>query len=147
MGWTRIVAASSALVFLSLASPANLSADCVTVTPNLPRFFQDADVVFRGTLLSVEGRSFQALTFSVDSVWKGQVTRRFTVYQFPLIESYAFKSGTAYVLFATLLTPEERKLKGIHHDDEPIFEVQTCGGPPWQPNLSELNRLVRPRRP
>jgi hypothetical protein len=106
--------------------------------------FQYSDAVFRGTVLRVEGG---ALTFTVDKVWKGPVTRQFTVYQSVFVESYTFKPGNVHVLFAHLLTPEERKLRLFHHDDGPIFEIHTCGGPPWQPNPSELDRLARPWRP
>lgn len=143
---TRILVLAFALVWLFLVFRSEASAECIRVTPNLPQVFQGADVVFRGTLRNVEGTDAQALTFAVDNVWKGQVTRQFTVYQFPFVESYSFKPGIAYVMFAYLRKPDEG-LKGIHRYDDPIFEIHTCGGPPWQPNLTELNKLARPRRP
>jgi hypothetical protein len=147
----RILVIPSALVWVLLAFRSDASAECIRVTPDLPKFFQDADLVFRGTLLGAElrpkGSSMQALTFSVDNVWKGEVTRQFTVYQFLFVESYAFERGAAYVLFAHLLTPEERQRRRIPADADQIFEVETCGGPPWQPGFTELNNLARPRRP
>lgn len=146
MRQTRILVVPFVLVWL-LTCPSNALAECVGLNPNLPEDFQRADLVFSGTVLRAEGTLVQALTFTVDRVWKGQVTREFTVYQFLSVDSYPLQSGTAYVMFAHLLTAEKRKRNGILPDADPIFEIHTCGGPPWQPNIADLDKLAHPRRP
>ena len=69
------------------------------------------------------------MTFDVDRVWKGKVTRRMTLVVMPGLEVHTaafFKPGEAYVVFAIrsrVTTPPEIKEVPA---GSPVYEVSVC---------------------
>src|SRR5207237_8568650 len=95
-----------ATVLVSLLIPPVARAECVRVNVSVADGFRNSDLVFAGKLAKVEAATGdrEALTFSVDRVWKGPATKHVIVYHPVFIESYRFQSGAEYVLFASMLT-------------------------------------------
>jgi hypothetical protein len=140
--------AAALVMFVLLPSVAR--ADCVRIDTNLPLAFQSTDLIFSGRLSKVEATTGnpEALTFSVNLVWKGPVVSPIVVYHPLHTESYRFQSGIEYVIFAHLLTPDERLLSGVHVNAGAAFGIQTCGGLPWPASTAQrLDKIVRPKKP
>jgi hypothetical protein len=77
---------------LLLILPPVARAECVRVNVSVVEGFQNSDLVFAGKLSKVEATTGnrEALTFSVDRVWKGPATKHVVVYHPVFIESYRF---------------------------------------------------------
>src|SRR6185312_17340050 len=74
-----------------------------------------AAVAFSGTATGVATPTasewpITIVTFEVERVWKGSVTRRFAVYSFTrTAEGFTFAAGKKYVVFAHNATTQERE--------------------------------------
>ena len=110
-----------------------------------------ADVVFDGIVLDVQSvRAGEIVTLEVVQVWKGDVSKRFTIHNArPVsnIDSRAgvsgfmqFAKGQRYVVFAHRMTPDERALFGLA-DVRESFGTGVCrdgSQPVTSGDLSEL---------
>ena len=65
----------------------------------------------------------------------------------PSVESFIFRRGTRYLIFASLITEEDRKVTGI--PDTMAFGIpQSCGSEPWPLTLApQLDKITRPKKP
>jgi hypothetical protein len=72
------------VTFLAVAFPTSAGADCVLV--HVATVARSADAIFSGTVTDIDDLT---VTFEVDQVWKGSVTKRLTVYLVPSTERLA----------------------------------------------------------
>jgi hypothetical protein len=106
-------------------------ADCVALRANLPA--RTAALVFSGTTTDVATNDTSEwpsaiVTFDVDRVWKGRVTKQFAVYSFTrTVEPFIFKVGEKYLIFAHVLTDTERRDLNLPSTRQKIFVVGQCG--------------------
>jgi hypothetical protein len=71
--------------------------------------------VFSGTVTDIEesaGATTYVVTFDVQRVWKGTLTKRVSLYQSNTSEAIPFSAGVQYVIVGYRLRPEERDLSG-----------------------------------
>jgi hypothetical protein len=71
--------------------------------------------VFSGTVSDIEesaGARGHVVTFDVQRVWKGTITKRVSVYQLNTTEAIPFSAGVRYLIVAYRVPPEERELSG-----------------------------------
>ena len=133
-----------------LRVPVLAGTSCVQVTVDVPKSLRETDLVFAGILLKNEANI--RLTFQGEKVWKGPSKgRHIVVYALglPTLGSHYFKEGERYLMFAKVLSLEERKSHDVGPDESVAYGVpRGCGGPPWPLALSrELDRLAKPRKP
>ena len=112
-------------------------AECLDV--DIHTFARLAGVVFSGTVTTIESRGVskqltgdamrgEAITFAVDRVWKGSVSKQFVVYNIGYsIESMWFIGGTKYLVFAYPHSREERAALGLAVSGPPTFGIGSCG--------------------
>jgi hypothetical protein len=76
--------------------------NAVCVEPPFAQSLADPDIamIFHGTVREVQKTPVgEIVTFDVVRVWKGQVPRRITVYNYRYgVESLSFKRGTRYLI-------------------------------------------------
>ena len=71
--------------------------------------------VFSGTVSDIEesaGASAHVVTFDVQRVWKGTLTKRVSLYQLNTNEAIQFSAGVPYLVVAYRRVPDERELSG-----------------------------------
>jgi hypothetical protein len=71
--------------------------------------------VFSGTVSEIEegaGAVGHVVTFDVQRVWKGSVTKRVSLYQLNTSDAIEFSAGVAYLIAAYRLPPEQREVSG-----------------------------------
>jgi len=106
-------------------------AECVFLRANLPA--QSAALVFTGTTTNVAANNASEwpsaiITFDVDKVWKGPVTKQFALYSFTrTVEPFTFKVGEKYLVFSHALTDAERKDLNLGITERQVFVVGQCG--------------------
>jgi hypothetical protein len=125
------------------AFPRSASAECVLLSVRTVARY--ADAIFSGTATDI-GSS--AVTFDVDRVWKGPVTKPFTVYIIRSVESFEARLGVKYLVFALRASEDERR--GFGSSDRRVFVLRQCGlgTRPWDVvSNSELRELGRGRSP
>ena len=116
---------------MALLFPRLMFAECVSI--RLGTIAEDAAVVFSGTVTNVTANAAsewpsEIVTFDVDRVWKGVLTKQFVIYSFTRTpERFDFKIGTKYVTLAHVQTAEERNLFGLAASGPPTFGVGPCG--------------------
>jgi len=114
-----------------------------------------ADVVFDGTVVSVRDvLQGEAVTFDVRQVWKGNVTKQFSIYhvarrrttQMPDRWGLPFPQGQRYIVFAHCLTAWERGLFDVG-DVLESFGTDACrdGSQPVTPSVLNLLPGIQPR--
>ena len=81
--------------FIAVASSTLAHAECVQL--NVATVARYADAVFSGRITDADGST---ITFEVDRVWKGPVTKRFTVYRVNSVEAFQPAVGSEYLVFA-----------------------------------------------
>jgi hypothetical protein len=89
------------------------------------------DLVFSGTVLQVNRPADAALgvTFGVDRVWKGATSKRFVLYIWGLdSEMPRFDAGRRYLVAATHLDAQRRRLVGLADGVPLAFRPTGCGG-------------------
>jgi hypothetical protein len=142
---------SALLIALLLAAPSFAASECITPTPDVPKWFKAAEMVFTGTLVTIEAES---VTFRADRIWKGkprQTEILVYVVQPPYIGSYVFRKGERYLIFAHALSAEERIMVLLPPHEKGVGVVgidRPCGTTPWPLSLtSELDKIARGRKP
>lgn len=117
---------------VTLAFPCRAAAECI----GLPLAVRagNAAVVFSGTVTRMTpvdvpewARGLaQAVSFSVERIWKGDVGRQFDLYSFTRsTEHYALRIGGRYLVFAHAATKEERL--DLNLGDRAAFVIGQCG--------------------
>jgi len=125
------------------AFPQSANADCVRLSVRTVARY--ADAIFSGTATDV-GSS--AVTFDVDRVWKGPVTKPFTVYIIRSIDSFEPRLGVKYLVFALRASEDEQR--GFGSSDRRVFVLRPCGSGtrPWDAvSNNEVKELGRGRSP
>lgn len=123
---------------------------CIQISVDVPKSLRQADLVFAGILLKNEAEI--RLTFQGEKIWKGPSKgSHIVVYALglPSLDSHHFKEGEKYLMFAKVLSLEERESHGVGPDERVAYGVaRGCGSAPWPLALSkELDRLAKPRKP
>ena len=133
------------------AAPALGASECITITPDVPEWFKTSEIVFTGTLVTIEADSF---TFRADRIWKGKPSQpEIVVYVVkpPYIGSYVFRKGERYLIFAHTLSAEERIMVLLppHEKGTGVVGIdRPCGTTPWPLSLTrELDKIARGRKP
>jgi len=96
-------------------SPAVVTAECPLMTVSQGMALPTTVAVFSGTVSDVEesaGAAAHVVTFDVQRVWKGTLTKRVSLYQSNTSEAIPFSAGVPYLIVAYRLHPEERDLSG-----------------------------------
>jgi hypothetical protein len=125
------------------AFPQSASAECVLLSVRTVAKY--ADAIFSGTVTSIDS---DAVTFDVDRVWKGPVTKPFTVYIIRSIDSFEPRLGVKYLVSALRASEDERR--GFGSSDRRVFVLRQCGSGtrPWDAvSSSEVKELGRGRSP
>ena len=131
--------------------PTPVTTDCVYVTVDVAEAFEQADVVFSGTVIGIDDID-DRLHFRVDHVWKGAVGKEMWIWQLgiPYIGSYVFRPQPTmrYIIFARKLSPDERGVRTKPGESVAFGIPRFCGeGPRWSPEMvRELDRLVKRKR-
>jgi hypothetical protein len=103
------------VALISNLSPAVLSAECPLVPVSQAMALPTTVAVFSGTVSDIEesaGAAAYVVTFDVERVWKGTVTKRVSLYQRNTTEAIAFSAGVPYLIVAYRVPAEERELSG-----------------------------------
>src|SRR5688572_21402632 len=96
-------------------SPAVASAECAFVTISQAIASPTTVVVFSGTVSEIEesaGALAHVVTFDVQRVWKGTVTKRMSLSQVNTTDAIEFSAGVPYLIAAYRLPPEQREVSG-----------------------------------
>jgi hypothetical protein len=107
-----------AITFASLTHTA--SAECISLSTPITtdQAFQLASLVFRGRVIEIQDPIAPALTqvvtFDVDQVWKGPVTRRQVIHHARSVDNREFAIGDRSVIFAHELSGEQRERVGLN---------------------------------
>src|SRR5262249_17550301 len=122
-------------------------AECITINDSLRAVMPYADIVFSGTVTEVvdlSGELDRFITFDVDRVWKGPVTKRFSIHGFDLpLGRYTFDVGRTYLVFAHKpRTDEERTLLRVLPSERETFVVGICGGGTRSLNEATQSKLT-----
>ena len=107
-------------------------AECILVRPS--HAVQSAAVAFSGTAMNERGK----ITFEVDSVWKGPVTKQFFVILLSGVEQFEFTFGQKYLVFARIPTEPERRYLNLGIADRQVFVMGMCGD-----GTREMARVTR----
>ena len=116
------------VTFISNLSPAVVSAECPLLTVSQVMVLPTTVAVFSGTVSDIEesaGAVAHVVTFDVQRVWKGTLTRQVSLYQLNTIDAIPFSAGVPYVIVAVRLRPEERELSGTIQR-APALGVASC---------------------
>lgn len=138
------------LIVACLHAPVLARTTCIAVGVDVPKSLRETDLVFAGLLLKNEADI--RLTFQREKIWKGPSNgREVVVYELglPDANSYQFKEGEKYLIFANALSPEERELHGVVPEEAVAYGFRRgCDGAPWPLMLSrELDKLAKLRKP
>ena len=99
----RPLAVSFGIVVASLMTPLSARAECVMVTAKQVLENPGFELVFSGTVIAADSTGEQGyrVTFDVDRVWKGSVSKRFDLYVSPRVaETPTFELGRHSVAVA-----------------------------------------------
>ncbi len=113
---------------MSGLSSAVVSADCPPVTVSQGMALPTTVAVFSGIVSDIEesaGAVAHVVTFDVQRVWKGTLTRQVSLYQLNTVDAIPFSAGVPYVIVAYRLRPEERELSGTIQR-APALGVASC---------------------
>jgi hypothetical protein len=167
---------ATAICFAGMS--AGLRADCVVLGDPVLRAKQSAAFIFDGTVTRVEHVASDgaragvddypdnlmglmqpqdrylreyAATLKVHRVWKGNVSKEFTVYFVPNWDGPSFKKGRRQIVVAVRQTAEMRR-PPVHHNgldpEAPLRDawVEPCTGFVWD-NKDTLKQLGRSQNP
>jgi hypothetical protein len=104
------------------------SAQCALMTVSQGMALPTTVAVFSGTVTDIEesaGAAFHVVTFDVQRVWKGTLTKRVSLYQSNTSEAIPFSAGVTYLIAASRLHLEERNLSGTIRR-APTLGIVTC---------------------
>ena len=96
-------------------SPAVASAECPAMTVSQGMALPTTVAVFSGTVSDIEesaGAVAHVVTFDVQRVWKGTLTKQVSLYQLNTMDAIPFSAGVPYLIVAYRLPPEEREVSG-----------------------------------
>jgi hypothetical protein len=96
-------------------SPSAVSAECPLMTASQGMAMPTTVAVFSGTVIDIEesaGAATYLVTFDVQRVWKGTLTKRVSLYQSNTSDAIPFSAGVPYLIVAYRLRPEERDVSG-----------------------------------
>lgn len=96
-------------------APAAASAECAPVTTSQAMAAPTTVAVFSGTVSEIEesaGALAHVVTFDVQRVWKGTVTKRISLSQVNTTDAIEFSAGVPYLIAAYRLPPEQREVSG-----------------------------------
>jgi hypothetical protein len=138
-----------ALIVVCWDAPVLARATCIEISVDVPKSLRETDLVFSGLLL--KNQADVRLTFQGEKIWKGPSKgREIVVYELglPDAETYRFKEGENYLIFASVLSPEQREFSGVVPEETVAYGFRRgCGGAPWPLTLSkQLDKLVKPQR-
>ena len=108
-------------------------AECINFKITTREALESSDIVFSGTVIKLEDPNApgltQVLTFVVDRVWKGSVTREHVIYHSISVDSRVFETGQKLVVFASQLAPADRERVGLQREGTPAFAYRPfdCG--------------------
>jgi hypothetical protein len=129
------------------AFPRSASAECVLLSVRTVAKY--ADAIFSGTATDIGSSAVSsAVTFDVDRVWKGPVTKPFTVYIIRSLDSFEPRLGVKYLVFALRASKDDER--GFGPIDRRVFVLRQCGSGtrPWDlVSNSEVKELGRGRSP
>jgi hypothetical protein len=138
-------------IIVAVVSMSSLArAECIAVRFDVPASLRASDLVFAGTLVKTENQG-DRLTFRVDRIWKGRSIRQDVVVYVlgrPWVESYLFSEKDEYLIFAHMLSAEERRSEYVNPDEPTAFGIaRSCGSPPPLTLSTELDKMAQSRRP
>jgi hypothetical protein len=140
---------SALLIALVLAAPSFAGTECIgySTDPSIP--FKQSDLVFAGTLVKDEYQD--RLTFRADRIWKGSPKQSNIVVYVPrggFVGAYAFRVGNRYLLFAHVLSKDERDAIAAPPEEKIAFGIpRPCGSPPPLTLTRQLDKIARGRKP
>lgn len=108
--------------------PCVASAQCALMTVSQGMALPTTVAVFSGTVTDIEesaGAAAHVVTFEVQRVWKGTLSKRVSLYQSNTSEAIPFSAGITYLIVASRLRLEERDLSGTLRR-APTLGVVTC---------------------
>jgi hypothetical protein len=122
-------------------------AECITIPVNVTSALKEADLVFVGT--AVTAGPYQ-LTIQPERVWKGNVKQTPVTIHIagpgPWADSYSFRAGERYLMFARVVPEAERTFSDT--DQTPYGIERPCGEAPWPLSLTrQLDRIAKGHRP
>ena len=110
-----------AIVMVAATFPRPANAECVLLDPLTVS--RQAAAVFSGTVTHID---FPTITFDVDRVWKGPVTKLFSIYSIEnRLGEFNPTLGTKYLVFAMSASEDERFHLGLR--DRRAFVLRECG--------------------
>ena len=140
---------SALLITLVLAAPPFAASECIGYPTDVSGPFKRSDLVFAGTLVRDEYQD--RLTFRADRIWKGSSKQPNIVVYVPrggFVGAYAFRVGNRYLLFAHVLSKDERDAIAVSPEEKIAFGIpRPCGSPPPLTLTRELDKIARGRKP
>lgn len=146
MNWTLSCACSVLMAVASLSTASAANAECLAPSFDASQLLRDSALLFAGTL--IEGDDY-TLIFKPDRIWKGQPSRRATVYVVGLksLDSIHFRPGERYLIAAHVLQKEERWSINIDDRAPTVFGIEGQCSPIPLSLAPALDKLARPRKP
>jgi hypothetical protein len=138
-----------ALIVACVHAPVLARTTCIEISVDVPKSLRETDLVFTGLLL--KNQTDVRLTFRGEKMWKGPSKgREIVVYELglPDAETYRFKEGERYLIFASVLSPEQREFNAVVPEETDAYGFSRgCGGAPWPIALAkELDKLAKPHK-
>ena len=134
--------------FLSAVSPLG-GLECISFPTDASEPLKHSDVVFAGTLIKDEYQD--RLTFRADRIWKGSLEKSDIVVYVPqrgFVGAYRFLVGDRYLLFAHILSKDERDAMAVPPNEKIAFGIfRPCGSPPPLALTRQLDKIARGRKP
>jgi hypothetical protein len=129
--WRRCLLTSASATFVALLiSASTLHAECVQRNAKM---LMSHALVFSGTVIeaNASGPEGARLTFEVDSVWKGSVTRRFDIYAwYRQPEAPHLELGKRHLVIADpLVDPQVRQYVGLDRKEMVAYSPASCTDP------------------
>jgi len=141
----RPLAYAYATIVYLLLGATNLSAECVQQTAKSA--MSSHALTFSGTVVEItQTLPFGArVTFEVDWVWKGFVTRRFDLYvSYRETELPQFEIGKRYLAMGDLLRPQLRQDVGLDEKNTVAYAPARCSD--WTTTEADLGTGAPPER-
>jgi len=140
---------SALLIALVLAAPSFAASECIGYPTDVSEPFKGSDLIFTGTLVRDEYQD--RLTFRADRIWKGSPKQSNIVVYVPhgaFFGAYAFRVGDRYLLFAHVLSKDERDAIAVPPEEKIAFGIpRPCGSPPPLTLTRQLDKIARGRKP
>jgi hypothetical protein len=125
------------------AFPLSASAECIALS--VGTVARHADAIFSGTVTDIGAST---ITFDVDRVWKGPVTKPLTVYVISSVEPFEPTLGVKYLVLASRASKDDQLRDSS--DRSRAFVLRACesGTRRWEAvSDREIKQLGRGRSP